>query len=170
VITEPSTAAAPTRAAPRTQPMSAPAGLATAVDSLFAHYLDIQQRLASDRITDVGAQARALVAGADALIHQLGAPGPSMPNKLEETVRALRAAAAGLHGRSLEDDRANFAALSTAMRTLVETVRPDKTHYPKIYIYHCPMSKGDWLQASDDMANPYYGFKMRKCGQLQATE
>jgi hypothetical protein len=89
---------------------------------------------------------------------------------LIDAARKLRSAAGSIHGKSLEEDRANFAALSAAMRSLVETVRPDRTRYPKIYIYHCPMSKGDWLQVSADKANPYYGFKMLKCGDLQATE
>ena len=56
------------------------------------------------------------------------------------------------------------------MRTLVEHVRPGRERYPIIYIFHCPMTKGDWLQASEEMANPFYGFKMLKCGELQATE
>ena len=32
------------------------------------------------------------------------------------------------------------------------------------------MTKGDWLQLSKETANPFYGFKMLKCGELQATE
>lgn len=56
------------------------------------------------------------------------------------------------------------------MRTLVEQVRPDKEHYPTIYIFHCPMTKGDWLQSSEGLANPFYGFKMLTCGELQTTK
>jgi hypothetical protein len=32
------------------------------------------------------------------------------------------------------------------------------------------MTKGDWLQAHDQMANPFYGFKMLKCGEPQAIK
>jgi Cu(I)/Ag(I) efflux system membrane fusion protein len=169
VMSEPSTAPARMHG-PAPQSRSVPADVVASVDALFSHYLEIQQRLASDHVTDVAAQARALVAAADGLVKQLGRPEAHLPAELGKAVDALRSAAAGMHGQSLEEDRANFAALSAAMRTLVQDVRPETARYPKIYIYHCPMSKGDWLQVSDDMANPYYGFKMRKCGQLQATE
>ena len=32
------------------------------------------------------------------------------------------------------------------------------------------MSKGDWVQTTADKANPYYGFKMLKCGELQEVK
>ena len=56
------------------------------------------------------------------------------------------------------------------MRTLIEHIRPAKKRWPKLYIYHCPMSKGDWIQSAEQKANPYYGFKMLRCGELQDTK
>ena len=70
----------------------------------------------------------------------------------------------------LETDRVTFVDLSAAIRTLVEHARPDRTRWPKLYLYHCPMSKGDWLQPAEEKANPYYGFKMLNCGELKGVK
>ncbi|RMF77302.1 MAG: DUF3347 domain-containing protein [Planctomycetota bacterium] len=81
----------------------------------------------------------------------------------------MRASALKLTGKNLDDDRVTFAAISDAMAALVERVRPDKAKYPTIYHFHCPMAHGDWLQLSDEPANPYYGFKMLNCGKLKGA-
>ena len=64
-----------------------------------------------------------------------------------------------------DEDRAFALA-----RPIEALARPSREKYGKIYIFHCQMSKGDWLQASEDMKNPYYGFEMLKCGKLVGTE
>ena len=110
--------------------------------------------------------ALALVATTDEFAKLLDDPGVDLPAELSAAVSRLRAAALKTNGKSLDADRVTFVELSGAIRSLVEHVRPDKEKYPDIFIFHCPMSKGDWLQTSEDMANPYYGFKMLKCGDL----
>jgi len=60
-----------------------------------------------------------------------------------------------------------FVELSAAMNGMIEVVRPSRERWPKLYIFHCPMSKGDWLQTTQQKRNPYYGFKMLTCGELK---
>ena len=148
------------------QPTDAPAAIAVQVNYLMEHYLEIQKRLASDSTADVAANALGLVSAAEEISKRLDAPGHDLPVEVGEALVSLRSAALRTTGKSLEADRVTFVELSAAMRTLVERVRPDKKRFPDIYIFHCPMSKGDWLQTSESMANPYYGFKMLKCGDL----
>jgi Cu(I)/Ag(I) efflux system membrane fusion protein/cobalt-zinc-cadmium efflux system membrane fusion protein len=150
-------------------PTSAPAAIAVQMDFLMEHYLALQQRFAADQTSEAALHALGLAAAADDLAEQLDDPGVSLPPAFAQAVRKLRSAALKINGKNLETDRVTFHDLSAAMATLVEHVRPDTRRYPKIYIFHCPMTKGDWLQTSDQKANPYYGFKMLDCGELKAT-
>jgi hypothetical protein len=152
------------------QPTSAPAAIATQMNYLMEHYLELQKRFASDRMADAALHALGLVGAADAILTQLDDPTAHLPAEFGDAVRKLRAAALKTTGKDLEADRVTFVALGSAMSALVEQVRPDRDKYPKIYIFHCPMTKGDWLQVTDEMANPFYGFKMLKCGELQVTK
>ncbi|MGE0479948.1 MAG: heavy metal-binding domain-containing protein [Phycisphaerae bacterium] len=146
------------------RPAGAPAVIAVQVDYLMEHYLAIQKRFASDSGKEVALHALGLVGAADEILTHLDDPASKLPSKFGQAVRTLRAAALKLSGKSLDDDRVTFVGLSDAMSVLVEHVRPSKDQYPTIYIFHCPMTKGDWLQTDRDMANPFYGFKMLKCG------
>lgn len=150
------------------KPTTAPAAIAVQMDYLMEHYLEIQKRFASDRTSEVALHALGLVAATDELSKHLDDPGADLPREFKDAVGRLRRAALKTSGKNLDADRVTFVELSASMRTLVEHVRPDQKRYPDIYIFHCPMSKGDWLQTSEELANPYYGFKMLKCGELQA--
>ena len=34
------------------------------------------------------------------------------------------------------------------------------------YVANCPMAKADWLQRSQNLANPYYAEDMKECGTI----
>jgi hypothetical protein len=62
---------------------------------------------------------------------------------------------------SLQSARDHFKAVSQEAIKLAE----DQTGWN---VMTCPMIKGgDWLQKSDQVANPYMGQKMRGCGALK---
>ena len=150
-------------------PATAPAAIATQMNYLMEHYLELQKRFASDSTTGVARNALGLVGAADAILAHLGDEDVKLPPEFGQAVRRLRAAALKTTGKDLDADRVTFVEMGSAMRTLVKYVRPDRKRYPKIYIFHCPMTKGDWLQTSDVMSNPFYGFKMRDCGKPVET-
>ncbi|HUU95284.1 MAG TPA: heavy metal-binding domain-containing protein [Phycisphaerae bacterium] len=152
------------------KPANAPGVIAVQVDYLMEHYLGLQKRFASDSTKDVALHALGLVGAVDEILKHVDDPEAKLPPEFAAAARTLRATAIKTNGKDLDADRVTFVELGAAMRTLVEHVRPDKERYPKIYIFHCPMTKGDWLQSSEEMANPFYGFKMLKCGELQATK
>lgn len=159
------------------RPATTPEAVRVQVDFLMEHYLALQQRFASDRTTEVALHALGLVAASDEILKRAqpsGATAPPgaepVPALLRDAVERLRAAAVRTTGKDLDADRATFVELSNAMRAVLDQVRPDAAHYPKLYIYHCPMTKGDWIQDTDTMANPFYGFKMLKCGDLKETK
>lgn len=66
-------------------------------------------------------------------------------------------------------ERAELHGLATAVIEAVETFGlPQKT-----FVFHCPMTAHDggspWLQADEDIVNPYMGSRMLKCGTLEDT-
>jgi Cu(I)/Ag(I) efflux system membrane fusion protein/cobalt-zinc-cadmium efflux system membrane fusion protein len=145
------------------------ASVAAQVDFLTEHYLGLQTQLAGDRKSEVARHALGLVDASEKLRDIL--------RDDKETDAALLAAVSSLHstslrirGKSLDDDRSHFAQISAAMRTIIKSHRPDKTRWPKLFIYHCPMSNRDWLQSVEKKANPFYGFKMLDCGNLVETK
>lgn len=151
------------------KPRDAPEHIATQMDYIFEHYLEIQRLLASDRTNGLTLQALGLVSASQELMKHLQDPGIPHAAEMTSAGKKLNAAALKMTGK-LEADRVTFVDLSAAVRTLVGYARPDRRRWPKLYIFHCPMSKGDWLQTSQEKANPYYGFKMLRCGEPQGVE
>ena len=119
---------------------------------------------------DLALHALGLASASEELSTHLGDAQVSLPPQVGAAVEKLHAAALRTTGKNIDSDRVAFVELSAAVRVLVDHLRPNRKRWPKLYIFHCPMSKGDWLQTTADKANPYYGFKMLKCGQLRGTK
>lgn len=158
-----------------------PAGSkARQVDFLTEHYLGLAEQLAGDSLAQVASHALGLVDASEELKNLLEEARKQTPDEgqeeaglsaqLLENAVALHKAALKLRGVSLDDDRVQFAQISRAMRKIVESERPDKSRWPTLFIYHCPLSQADWIQAVEKKANPYYGFKMLDCGKLMETK
>jgi hypothetical protein len=88
---------------------------------------------------------------------------------IEQATEKLRTAALQIKGADLDEDRLHFVDLSSAMRTLLDHIRPDKDRWPELYVFYCPMSKAYWIQTTEKTKNPYYGYKMLKCGEVKKT-
>jgi hypothetical protein len=61
---------------------------------------------------------------------------------------------------SLKDARVAFEKLGAKAKELA--ARQSGYH-----VYHCPMLKKDWVQASTTIANPYGGKGMISCGEIE---
>ncbi len=151
------------------KPTAAQEHVAVQINYIMEHYLELQRLLASDRSKDLTLHALGLVSASETLSKHLADPSNNLPPELAEAAKRLHTAALQITG-NLDADRVTFVDLSAAVSTLVEYARPDQTRWPKLYLYHCPMSKGDWLQTGKEKANPYYGFKMLKCGELKGIK
>jgi hypothetical protein len=152
------------------QPKEAPEAVQVQMDYLMEHYLELQQRFAADRTTGAAKQSLGLIAAADELEKLLDEPEVDLDGDFRAALTRLRDAAVKIRGEDLASGRVAFVDLSSALRTMIERARPSREKYGKIYIFHCRMSKGDWLQVSEELKNPYYGFEMLKCGELVGTE
>jgi hypothetical protein len=84
-------------------------------------------------------------------------------------VERLSNAVGEMSGKTLEQQRASFIEASNAMIAIARASPPKKT----LYRVHCPMAfhsaGADWLQTSEDVANPYYAKEMKACGTVEET-
>jgi Cu(I)/Ag(I) efflux system membrane fusion protein len=72
-----------------------------------------------------------------------------------------------LRDQGLKDQREGFKELSGRMIDLLRRVPATRAAAPRLFIIHCPMAHADWIQDSDEIANPYYGDVMPDCGAVK---
>ncbi len=118
--------------------------------ALFAVYDEIHDALAADRVTGVAEAGSRLASLAES-------SAGAVNSAHAEVARAARK----LAGSEIEPLRTAFAELSRAMARLAAA-----TDYEGAQLYHCPMVQAYWLQpkADTEVANPYYGTSMPRCG------
>ncbi len=122
--------------------------LADVPAALADPYLRIQVALANDKVDGVQASALALAAEAE----RLGTPA-----------EALRAAARSLaSARDLNAARTAFGPLSDALIAYA-----NRSGLGPLKVAFCPMLKKSWVQKPGDIANPYFGSQMLRCGSFK---
>lgn len=113
---------------------------------LVAHYEKVSSALASDDLEAAHAAAAELGAWAGA------AKQPGLSSAAAKVAQAA----------SLDDARTAFKALSAVAIPLAE-------HAGAHFVMFCPMANAEWMQTKADIANPYYGTKMLRCGTVRKT-
>ncbi len=133
------------------------AGFPAALDRLVQDAVVVAAALAAD---DPAAAKAAAAPLAPAVAQLLAAAGEPLDPALAQAAQALGAGPAELPAQ-----RAAFGRLSAALVPLIDLERPAGVPWQ---ITFCPMVDGDqgayWLQAPGDVANPYYGAEMLRCG------
>lgn len=112
-------------------------------------YLKAQTALASDSLADAQAAAATFVA-------QAGPLGAAYKPAIEAAGRIAGAA-------DIKTARAAFGDLSDAMLALAAGGTGGKD----VRVAYCPMAKKSWLQKGTEIANPYYGASMLRCGEFK---
>ncbi len=129
--------------------MAAPAGAADIPAAVLDSYLQIQTALAGDSLDGAKGAAKTLAA-------QGGKLGPALKTATD--------AAAGIAGAAdIKAARAAFGSLSDALLALAGS----GTGGAGVRVAYCPMVKKSWLQKGDQIANPYYGADMLRCGEFK---
>jgi len=132
------------------------------VDMLLTPYFELQTALSKDDLATAKSSA--------ASFKMMLGHGPSheeAPSLADLSDEAAKIEAA----TEIKSAREAFHAISEDLASMVEHVGTSgKSDVVKM---HCPMAfnnKGaDWLQNSEDLANPYYGAMMLKCGSVKDT-
>ena len=124
------------------------------VDTILGHYFKIQAALAGDTTTGIDDAARSIVQVADSV-----EPGPEQQKLFAQMAEAARK----LQGLDLEEARTEFFNLSKPLLAYLHQHYQGDQEYFRFY---CDMAKKGWIQAENDLRNPYYGSSMLKCGEL----
>ena len=145
--------------------LSAPAHAATesakfdaAMRPILDHYLKSAASLAADSDKGVADGARAiekLCAGLPAV------KGPSAARYAELPGKIKAAAAKVAASRDLASRRETFKELSRALVSWTVLSKP-----ADLNVIVCSMAKAPWIQRTATIANPYYGSKMLRCGEI----
>jgi hypothetical protein len=112
-------------------------------------YLQIQTALAGDSLDSAKAAAKTFTA-------QAGKLGPAFQ-------KALSAAEAITAAADIKAARTAFGDLSDAVLTMAG----DGSGGAGVRVAYCPMVKKSWLQKGSEIANPYYGSQMLRCGEFK---
>lgn len=140
------------------------------VDYIAEHYLALQHLLAADATVGIAKNALGLAAAAEKLIEGRRGPNSTISAALAEAAETIHRAALGITEEDIAKDRLRFSELSAAFIELLDEQRPSRERWATLSLFRCPMAKADWVQATEALANPYYGFKMRSCGTLQGKK
>lgn len=140
------------------------------LDHITEHYLAIQKLLSSDSTTDLARHALGITAASEEMLKHVGDLEPAKAKRIQAAASMVHESALKLSGTRISETRVELVGLSSGMVAMLNDLRPDRQRWPSLYVFHCPMSKGDWVQADKEKANPYYGFQMLKCGELKATK
>ncbi len=151
-------------------PLDVPDEFRRQLGGVYEAYLQLQTALASDRQKEAKAamgQLQAAVAAPDAGLLE----GRTLHAWQAARTELSRAFEGNWKSADMERLRKRFEPVSNTVLTVVE----DFGHTAAVTFYRafCPMAfknKGAaWLQAGDRIANPYFGHKMLRCGEIQRT-
>lgn len=146
---------------PKPTPAATPkAALTPAIDATVLAYLDVAKALAAD--DDAGAASAALVFQETA---------KALDAAAKDTNRALlsttvREKAAAIVTGTIATRRKAFPALGAAVIALVDAESPSSALGESLFVVHCAMFAGDWLQRDEVVSNPFYGQAMANCGSV----
>ncbi len=135
--------------------------------SVFHHYRAVWKVLTADGLDGVTAHAEGMREAADAIAAELSAERAGLVSDADTAAAegffdAVARAAIDLGAAGdLATAREAFYAASKPMVRLSELLEGER---PKVI--YCPMAKKSWLQIEDEVANPYYGRMMPKCGDV----
>ncbi|QDV91727.1 Cation efflux system protein CusB precursor [Phycisphaerae bacterium RAS2] len=132
-------------------------------------YLDLAAGLAADDL----ARSRLATTTLHRAANEARATGLAEADAAEfdRLMKDIAGAAHGLGGASIEELRDHLAALSGAVETYLRTFGHDRPE--PLFRTYCPMAfenKGAyWLQARQQIDNPYFGAAMLRCGEVRAA-
>ena len=148
----------------------APKAFLAQLQPLFTHYLAIQQALAGDNLaatrSGAGAFSEALQAIDMSLVTGAGHMAwMGLSAKFAKSAKEIASRA------DIDEARAQFEPLSTSMIALAQQFGTGMAD--PVSVAHCPMaldnSGANWLQLGAEIANPYFGASMLRCGEVTAT-
>jgi RND family efflux transporter MFP subunit len=135
------------------------------LERLYQAYFEIQKAFSEDR-----QPSEKSVKGISRLSGEL-TKLQTLDKGVQELLTEIQSNAVHLHHLAIDEARKKFKPISHSVVTLATQLRGQAADQ-SFHHYFCPMVKegqGDWLQANDELHNPYYGSEMLQCGKLVRT-
>jgi Cu(I)/Ag(I) efflux system membrane fusion protein/cobalt-zinc-cadmium efflux system membrane fusion protein len=133
------------------------------IDDLFSAYLALARSLGAKQTHDEPLSIASLIEVAEAAVEQSQGDAHSLAIAVLNHAQAMR-------GRSLVEQRKLFKPLSQAILGLMDRSPPSEKVAPRLFAIFCPMALDDegaeWLQDSEEIANPYFATQMKHCGEI----
>lgn len=130
-------------------------------DRVYNAYFEIQSAMAAD--TTPPPVALNTLLDALARLEML----PEVPDDAQSRFASARRGASRMNG-SLETAREAYRSVSHALLKAAMMARGPETA-KRLSHYYCPMvpgGGGDWMQSGGELANPYWGEEMLRCGEV----
>lgn len=146
---------------PNSQPIMLVGNAASDFDKAYDAYFEIQCAMAAD-MTPPPVALNTMLDSLSRL--EMSA---EVPDDAQMQLAKSRRAALRMDG-SLETAREAYRAVSHGMLRAAIIARGPKTAKALIH-YYCPMvpgGGGDWMQPGGELANPYWGDEMLRCGEV----
>ena len=125
------------------------------IDKILKEYFKIHESLTQDS-TDGINKAAASIKGQLSNIQTDSA-------EVQKLVSEIGKAAVKIQDKSLESSRETFFELSRPILIYLNKHHSDKSKYSRFY---CSMVNKAWVQSYREVANPYHGSSMLRCGEL----
>jgi Cu(I)/Ag(I) efflux system membrane fusion protein len=130
----------------------------TAMEPLVAEYLQIQTSLAADSTEGVAESVRKI----EDLARKLDPAEAAVEHREHyENIPERIISACGMFTdpTDISSTREAFQELSKPVSMWVSMAKPEGER-----VMYCPMKKAGWVQQGSEVANPYYGAAMLRCG------
>jgi Cu(I)/Ag(I) efflux system membrane fusion protein len=134
------------------------------VDAVVSEYLKLSAALGAVQNKDAPLDLTMLISRAHELHTAVsGTPVEALATRIAQAAEAMKA-------HPIEHQRGMFSSLGERVIALADAVTPSATAIGEgaLYVMNCPMApggaKGDWIQTSPDVANPFFATDMKECG------
>ncbi|HEY5689668.1 MAG TPA: efflux RND transporter periplasmic adaptor subunit [Yeosuana sp.] len=137
-----------------------------ALNPIFTKYLKLTDALTGDNLEEAKKDGANLLKAVEGINMSLFTGEPhkvwmEISTDLKSSLQHIE------HFKTLGELRKSFNQISESIITMEIAFKPNNE---TLYVLHCPMANnnkgGDWLSASKDVKNPYYGKAMLTCGEV----
>jgi RND family efflux transporter MFP subunit len=141
--------------------IGASAAWSRGAEEALAAYIDVARVLGLPQSADEPVDVGPLVGAARALAEL------AEDERQAALAGSLVSAADAMSERALDEQRVLFGAVSAAALELALRSPRTGTRVPRLLLARCPMVSAPWLQADEEIANPYYATTMKACGEIE---
>lgn len=131
------------------------------VQQIMQSYYAVGRLLAKDSINGIAEQMQKIVTAASVALKAERTNGKD-EKAHSAKIKSIQAAAKGFVSRDIKTSRESFKALSHAVSSYVKACG----YSSPAYSFYCPMAGQTWLQSVEQVANPFFGLEMLKCGKM----